>query len=137
MKKYLRKVVKSFKQLADANLLTFAQNVVPSMAAAVETFPTPVPAITVITNQISTYVELLQSSAGSNKVQVALKNQSKQSLLQMLGQLADYVNLPAQGDNAELAESGFNLNKIPQPISMKAPTGLVLKVKYTSTVQGC
>jgi hypothetical protein len=41
MKKYLRKVVKSFKLLMDAKVLTFAQKVVTSMTAAVESFPTP------------------------------------------------------------------------------------------------
>jgi len=126
MKKFFRKVVKAFKVLADAKLLTFSQNVTASMAAAVETYPTPVPAIVDVASQISDYEALLRSSASRDKVQVALKNQCKQALLQMLSQLADYVNLTAQGDEAKLAESGFNLNKVPQPISLKAPTGVVL-----------
>ena len=126
MKNFFRKVVKAFKVLADANLLTFARNVAVSMTAAVETFPTPVPAITVISDQIDNYAELLQSSASRDKVQVALKNQSKKALLLMLSQLADYVNLTAQGDEVKLSESGFNLNKVPQPISIKTPAGVVL-----------
>ena len=126
MKIFFRKVVKAFKVLADAKLLTFAQNVTASMTAAVATFPTPVPAIADITTEISNYAQLLQLAASRDKVQVALKNQSKQNLLLMLSQLADYVNLTAQGDDAKLSESGFNLNKVPQPINMKAPTGLVL-----------
>jgi hypothetical protein len=43
MKKFIRRVIKSFKKLTDANLFTFGQNVTASMAAAVATFPTPVP----------------------------------------------------------------------------------------------
>jgi hypothetical protein len=39
MKKFLRKVVKTFKQLADAKLFTFAQNVTTSMANAVAVYP--------------------------------------------------------------------------------------------------
>jgi hypothetical protein len=126
MKKYLRKVVKTFKLLMDAKLLTFAPNVVSSMTAAVESFPTPTPALVDISNEIDTYSGLLQSAANRDKVQVALKNQSKKALLLMLSQLADYVNMVAQGNEVMLAESGFDLNKVPQPISMKAPTGLVL-----------
>ena len=126
MKKYLRKVVKTFKLLMDAKLLTFAQNVVPSMAAAVESFPTPTPTLVSISDEISNYAALLQSAASREKVQVALKNQSKQALLQLLSQLADYVNMVAQGDEVMLSQSGFNLNKVPQPISMKGAAGLVL-----------
>ena len=91
MKKFLRKVVKSFKKLADAKLLTFAQNVAASMANAVGVFPVPTPPLADINNAISNYAALLQTAAGRDKVQVALKNQSKLELLQLLSQLADYV----------------------------------------------
>ncbi|HEY5407073.1 MAG TPA: hypothetical protein VIJ92_08295 [Ginsengibacter sp.] len=126
MKKFLRKVVKSFKRLADAKLLTFAQNVTTSMASAVGVYPTPTPVLADINNMIGNYAELLQTSASRDRIQVALKNQSKQALLLMLSQLSDYVNLTAQGTEALLAMSGFDINKIPQPISMKAPTRVVL-----------
>jgi hypothetical protein len=59
-------------------------------------------------------------------VQVALKNQSKLELLQLLSQLADYVNLTAQGVESILAMSAFDLNRVPQPVTMKAPTGIML-----------
>jgi hypothetical protein len=126
MKKFLRKVIKAFKVLADAKLLTFAQKVVASMTTAVGSFPTPTPTLVDITSEIDNFSALLQSAANRDKVQVALKNQSKKTLLQMLSQLADYVNMVAQGDEVKLSESGFDLNKVPQPISMKGPTGLVL-----------
>ena len=38
MKKFIRRVVKTFKKLADSNFLTFGQNVSVSMAAAVDIF---------------------------------------------------------------------------------------------------
>lgn len=126
MKKFLRKVVKSFKQLADAKLLMFAQNVTTSMANAVSVFPAPTPPLADINNAIATYAGLLQLAADRDRVQVVLKNQTKQALLLMLSQLADYVNLAAQGDEGVLVQSGFNLNKVPQPVNMKAPTGIAL-----------
>src|SRR5690242_13936318 len=120
MKKFIRRVVKSFKRLSDSNLLTFGQNVTASMAAAVASFPTPVPSLESINTELSKYEELLQTSATRDKVQVQLKNISKFALLQMLSQLADYVNTTTS-DSAVLASSGFELNKLPQPITITAP----------------
>lgn len=120
MKKFIRKVVKTFKTLADANLLTFGQNVTASMAAAVATFPAPVPSLDSINTELGNYAELLQTSASRDKVQVQLKNKSKFTLNQMLSQLADYVN-SITTDPALLASSGFDLNKLPQPITITAP----------------
>ncbi len=120
MKKFIRRVVKTFKKLTDANLLTFAQNVSVSMAAAVLKFPTPVPSLEDLNSEIVNYGELLQTSASRDKVQVQLKNISKFTLLQMLSQLADYVNTTTT-DSASLASSGFGLNKLPQPVTLTAP----------------
>jgi Fibronectin type III domain len=125
MKKFIRRVVKSFKKLTDANLLTFGQNVTASMAAAVTTFPTPVPALANINDELGNYEELLQTSASRDKVQVQLKNISKFALMQMLSQLADYVNTTTT-DSADLARSGFELNKLPQPITITPPENPVL-----------
>ena len=120
MKKFIRKVVKTFKTFADAKLLTFGQNVTASMAAAVTTFPTPVPSLESINNELENYAQLLQTSASRDKVQVQLKNKSKFTLNQMLSQLADYVN-SITTDAALLASSGFDLNKLPQPVTIMSP----------------
>jgi hypothetical protein len=120
MKKFIRKVVKTFKRLADANLLTFGQNVTASMAAAVASFPTPVPSLADINSELGNYAGLLQTSASRDKVEVQLKNMSKFKLNQMLSQLADYVNITTT-DAALLASTGFELNKLPQPITITAP----------------
>ena len=126
MKKFLRKVVKTFKQLADAKLFTFAQNVTTSMANAVAVYPTPVPTLADVNTALGNYAELLQLAADRSKVQVVLKNQAKRDLLVLLSQLADYVNLTGQGDERVLVKSGFILNKVPQPVSLKAPTRVLV-----------
>jgi hypothetical protein len=46
---------------------------------------------------------LLQLAAGRDKIQVALKNESKRILLLLLSQLADYVNLTAQGNENNIS----------------------------------
>ena len=127
MKKYSRKVVKSFKQLADAALLAFARNVVASVAGAADSFPDPRPALAAISAEIDNYANLLQLSAGEGKVHIALKNQSKQTLRQLLSQLADYVNMLAQGNEVVMSKSGYDVSKMPEPIIMRAPERLVLR----------
>jgi hypothetical protein len=125
MKKFIRRIVKTFKKLSDSNILTFGQNVTASMAAAISTFPTPVPSLESINVELQNYSGLLQTANSRDKVQVQLKNISKFTLNQMLGQLADYVNATTS-DSALLASSGFELNKLPQPVTITAPLNPVL-----------
>lgn len=125
MKKIIRKVVKAFKKLSDANLLAFGNNVPVSMAAATGIFPTPIPALESIASKLGIFAELLQTAASRDKVQVQLKNQCRYELLLMLSQLADYVN-SITTEAAELVQSGFELNKVPVPVTLEAPTRLVL-----------
>ena len=63
MKKFIRRVIKTFKRLTDANLLAFGQNVTGKMNAAVATFPNPVPSLESINNELDKYAALLQTSA--------------------------------------------------------------------------
>lgn len=125
MKKFFRKVVKSFKRLADAKLLAFGNHVTVSMAAAVDIFPNPNPSLTDINTMLGNFADLIQAAASRDKVQVELKRQARFNLLQMLSQLADYVNATTT-DPALLIRSGFDLNKIPTPVELEAPTRLVL-----------
>ncbi len=125
MKKLIRKVVKSFKRLSDANLLAFGNNVTVSMAAAIGIFPTPTPSLESINNALGDFAELIQTAAGRDKVQVQLKNQIRFELLMMLSQLADYVN-SITTEASQLVQTGFELNKVPTPVTLEAPTRMVL-----------
>lgn len=125
MKKFFRKVVKTFKKFSDTNLLAFGRNVTSSMAAAIDQFPNPVPALEGINAELDNFDALIVSATSRDKVQVWLKRQSRFSLLLMLSQLANYVNATST-DAVVLAQSGFDLNKIPEPVQLGAPTNLVL-----------
>ena len=121
----MRKVVKAFKKLSDANLLAFGKNVTVSMAAAVDIFPTPNPTLENINTELANFEDLIQSASSRDKVQVQLKNQTRFAVAVMLSQLADYVN-SITSDAAQLVQSGFELNKVPAPVELEAPTRLVL-----------
>ncbi len=125
MKKFIRRVIKTFKRLSDANFLIFGQNVTVKMADAVDIFPTPVPSLTNINAELLRYEGLLQAAKNRDKVQVDAKNLSKFALKAMLGQLADYVNTTTSDSN-NLLRTGFELNKMPQPVGLQDPEGLKL-----------
>jgi hypothetical protein len=125
MKKFFRKVVKAFKRLSDAKLLAFGNHVTVSMAAAVDIFPNPNPSLASINTVLGNFADVIQAAASRDKVQVELKRQVRFNLMQMLSQLADYVNATTT-DPALLIRSGFDLNKIPTPVELEAPTRLVL-----------
>jgi hypothetical protein len=125
MKKFIRRVVKAFKRLSDANALAFGNHVTVSMAAAVDIFPNPTPSLANINTVLGNFADLIQAAASRDKVQVELKRQVRFNLLQMLSQLADYVNATTT-DPALLIRSGFDLNKLPAPVELEAPTRLVL-----------
>ena len=125
MKKLISKVVKAFKRLSDANLLAFGNNVTVSMAAAVAIFPTPSPSLENVNTMLGSFEGLIQTASGRDKVQVELKNQCRFELLMMLSQLADYVN-SITTDAGQLVQSGFELNKVPAPVTLEAPTRMVL-----------
>jgi hypothetical protein len=125
MKKFFRKVVKTFKMFSDARFLAFGNNVTVSMAAAVDIFPNPVPSLANINIMLGNFADVIQSAASRDKVQVELKKQIRFNLSQMLSQLADQVNATTT-DPALLIRSGFDLNKLPTPVELEAPTRLVL-----------
>ena len=120
-----RRVVKTFKKLSDANLLAFGRNVTASMAAAVAIFPTPVPDLAGINTDLDDFADLVQTAASRDKIQVQLKNQSRFNLMLILSQLANYVNAVTT-DPSLLIQSGFDLNKLPAPVELGAPTRMVL-----------
>ena len=125
MKKFFRRVVKTFKKFADANFLAFGNNVTVSMAAAVDIFPNPNPSLADINTVLGNFADVIQAAASRDKVQVELKKQIRFNLSQMLSQLADYVNATTT-DPALLIRSGYDLNKLPAPVELEAPTRLVL-----------
>jgi hypothetical protein len=57
---------------------------------------------------------------------VALKNQYRLELENLMRQLGNYVNTICMGDEAILATSGFELSKQPEPRHITAPENLTL-----------
>ena len=127
MKTVLRKVVKTFKRLGDALLLAFGRKVSAAMAKEVKTFANPVPALADINAELDKFQSLMKLAGSRDVKTVAEKNASRKVLISLLSNLADYINYTAKNDVVALASTLYPLNKIPEPIKLKAATRLTLK----------
>jgi hypothetical protein len=103
-----------FGRFSDSDFLTFAKSVEVKMTGN-DNFPTPQPTLAVVGTAITDYETALANAADGGKTETALKNQKRAALDAVLKQLASYVELVADDDEAKLLSSGFDLSKTPTP----------------------
>ena len=102
------KITLSFSKLSDGQLEILAQAVATAMNGNTN-FPEPSPALADLNNGIQQFSEGLSHAKTRDKVKVAVKNQLRENLEQLLTQLSNYCSFIAKGDRAMLASSGFTL----------------------------
>jgi len=118
----------SFKNLPDAGLLAKTETIINAMTANPH-FPTPEPAIAVVTTANTAYGDALKVAKTGTRADSALKNQQRDALEQLLTDLAAYVNFTAKGDRAILLTSGFDITSedappvVTKPASIKVVNG--------------
>lgn len=110
-----------FSRLSDADLEIKAQAIHSAMSAAASFFPTPTPPLAALDGAITVYSDRLARAKTRDKSQVALKNEARLNLEQMLITLSGYVMNTANGDEAKLVASGFDLVK---PATNLPPIGI-------------
>lgn len=74
-------------------------------------FKTPVPALTIVSNAINTYVVALRNAESGGKATVAIKNEERKNLEDLLTKLSLYVEAYANNNEVILLSSGFSLIK--------------------------
>jgi hypothetical protein len=112
MKSYRIKL--NFYKLTESRLEVKSQNIVASLTDNTS-FPTPDPALTVVSDAITAYSQALDAARTGDRTAIAIKNDKRQVLEQLLTTLAAYVTLTANGDYAKLLSSGFDIAKLPEP----------------------
>ena len=128
------KINLSFASYSDADLLTKATHIASSIAANPGVFATPVPPLTDLQDAIGTYATDLTAAANLGRVNVSVKNQSRQALIEVLVQMGRYVIYVANGDENTLVLSGYTLTKEPQPRHLENPGTVTLSNGNTSGV---
>src|SRR5436853_3218941 len=111
----MNKLKFSFMRLPDADFGTKAESIVSDVASNTAYFPTPVPALSVITDVTGSYNDALVAAKSLGKTAVALKNMYRAEASSLLSQLGNYVMLTAAGDITMLIASGFDLAKTKEP----------------------
>jgi hypothetical protein len=123
----IRKLLIGFSKLSDAALLAFAQAVLAAMTGNTN-FPTPQPTLVVFGAAITAFEDAMAAAAGGGLMETAVKNQQRVALIVLLKQLASYVTLVSDNDEAKMLSSAFELSKDPSPIGPLAkPSNFEMK----------
>ncbi|HEY8688544.1 MAG TPA: fibronectin type III domain-containing protein [Chitinophagaceae bacterium] len=118
------KIVIGFDVFTDAGFENLAQSIYASMFDN-PYFLTPLPALTEINAAVTAYSDALKASTQTRgKNEIAIKNQARQTLSDLLGQLANSVMATANGDRAQLVSTNFPMGKDGEASSLSKPENL-------------
>ena len=109
------RLVTGFDRYRDTDLEIKARFIVQSMDGN-ESFTTPIPALSTVSNAINTYVIALRDAESGAKTAVAAKNEERAALESLLIKLSLYVEATANNNEVILLSSGFNLAKDRTPV---------------------
>ena len=121
------KVSFGFARLSDMELDNFAQSVIDSMTGNA-TYPSPPITMANLQTSQNDFTNKIAVAQAGGPADTAAKDNSRQTLLGMLRQLAAYVQMSCNNDMALLLGSGFqaqSTNRASAPLDQ--PQGLVLK----------
>ncbi len=119
------KIKFNFMRLSDSDLETKAGFILQSMTGNPH-FLTPIPTLADLQTAVAAYSAALVNAADKSRMKVAEKNQARQTLELLLGQLGMYVMYIANGDEVILTSSGFSLAKTPEPQIIANPGSVSL-----------
>jgi hypothetical protein len=128
------KIIKGFDRYRDTELDVKAKFIVDSMTDN-PNFTTPVPALADVTAATTAYIAALSNAESGGKSQLAIKNQARLQLEELLNKLALYVEAYGKSDEVILLSSGFNLAKTVTPVGiLPKPNGFTVQPKDKGTV---
>ena len=104
------KIVISFTNLSDGNLESKALFIVDAMTDN-PNFPNPVPALSDVSAALADYSNALSLAKTRDRTQVAIKNIKREALINLLKDLAAYVNFIAHGNKGIIVSAGFDTAK--------------------------
>ncbi len=119
------KVLINFVRFNDASFEAKGHNIVEHMDGNAN-FPTPVPAITVVADSSDAYTSALIAASTGNRADIAVKNQARQDLEELLRLLASYINFTAAGDRSKLLTTGYDVSKEKAPVIITKPENITV-----------
>jgi len=119
------KISLSFSRYSDADLLAKAQLILSKMTGNAS-LPDPVPSLGNLEDFIDSYSTALTAAMKLGTDNVALKNAARLALENSLKELGRWVTFTANGNVTILLSSGYDLNKMPEPVYITAPTAITV-----------
>ena len=116
--KHMAKPKLELKKRTDYDLITFAQGVVTAMTGN-PNFPTPMPALAVITGDITTMQARINTITElENQLRAAYtdKDGTRDTMEQNLTYLANYVEIIAAGSASVIESAGMPVRNLPTPV---------------------
>ena len=119
-----------FKKFRDLELLEKAKTILTGLVNNNTLYPTPSPALTVLSGKIDAYEVALHAlnAASGGKTLTALKEEARKELEPVLFQLGLYVQKTSNGVESSILAAGFDVHKAKTPPS-PLPTPENLRVK--------
>ena len=113
----------------DAQLIVDVQSAVTGLTGNAS-FPTPAPALTVVTTALNAFTVALADAGNGGKELTSIKNAKRAELVSLMRQLGSYVTVTAAGDMTKLLSSGFPYQKPTRSAigALPAPYTPVLKL---------
>jgi len=125
------KLIISFQRLSEADFQAKAGHILASLTGNPhypEPWPPQVPALNRLNEALNAYREAYHASLTHDTLKIKQRNDARQTLVDLFGQLAPYLEMIAQGDTDILASTGFDLRRDIQRGQnsgiLPAPTGL-------------
>ena len=114
------KALINFRNYSDSKLETVCGTILQSMTGN-SNFLTPTPTLNTIQGMLDNYSAALINAATRDRNKVAVKNDYRIQLEQLMTQEANYVNCICNGDLPKLTSSGMPLSKLSQPRIIESP----------------
>ena len=123
----LFKITNGFDQMTDAYLIVRASTIKSSIIAHPNYFPDPTPTMGDLGGTITAFTLAVEKAEGGDRQLIAMKNVIRQTLIDSLHLLGNFILFKAGGNEVIATASGFNISKQPAPRpALTVPEGLVL-----------
>lgn len=118
-----------FTKLKLTDLIAVGRDVVVKMTGN-PAFPTPNPPLTAITSATDEAETAMQEASSGDRVKIAVRNEKKAALMDVLRNAAAYVQGNCDNDEANVLSAGFRVRKSRTPVGM-LPAPANVRLGYT------
>jgi hypothetical protein len=127
------KVSLSFVELSDAELDNFAQGVIDALTGNA-TYPTPPVTVANLQAAVDEYTDKMAAAQTGSRADRAARNNSRETLVEMLRKVATYVQMMCNNNPALLLSSGFDMQSTSR-VSAELEKPQALRIKNGAAAQ--